>query len=406
MGAGTAYSHYLLLFFVHFESNERQGQKGSHQPASHPSPPPKSQKSAWLRSECWAASLPWVLLAFVIFCACGAQTCGFSSPVLWARVMRTCLVCMCQLLRLIKHHRGAPSLSVDQSFPSFFFFKFFFFFFCSWCNAAFCFKCNNDNNNNNNKKPLDIVAAGASKNLVSTWSLVNGNSLSVIKWNYPNCPLFSIIRLFKLSWQNKRFDFFPCLLPGFLFPPRAVEKKNILLICTDLDTLGIWTHEPLMLPTVMLLLLFFFQPSLPPSLHLSVCLCAHLLELSAWSSVFLCASVCLWLWLVCFLMFLRFCKTSEWNAVLMWQLGKTGSQEVTAAQFSVCDMKKKEGSKTVLVSNAIPATVNPRAHPGSRRKAPLSDTQHQTETPPQLWIHLSPAFGSQCSFCGCQRFCG
>lgn len=70
--------------------------------------------------------------------------------------------------------------------------------------------------------------------------------------------------------------------------------------------------------------------------------------------------------------------------MLMWQLGKTGSQEVTAAQFSVCDMKKKEGSETVLVSNAIPATVNPRSRPGSRCEAPLSDTQHQTETPPQL----------------------
>lgn len=133
-----AYSHYLQLFFVHFESNERQGQKGSHQPPSHPSPPPKSQKSTWLRSECWAASLPRVPLAFVIFCARGAQTCGFSSPVLCARVMRTCLVCTCQLLRLIKHHRGAPSLSVDQSLPPFFFPR------CSWCNAAFCFKCNNN----------------------------------------------------------------------------------------------------------------------------------------------------------------------------------------------------------------------------------------------------------------------
>ena len=274
MGAGTAYSHYLLLFFVHFESNERQGQKGSHQPASHPSPPPKSQKSAWLRSECWAASLPWVLLAFVIFCACGAQTCGFSSPVLWARVMRTCLVCMCQLLRLIKHHRGAPSLSVDQSFPSFFFFLIFFFFSVQLMQRRLLLQMQQRQQQQQQQKTFGHRGSRSVEEF--GFNLKSGKREQLI-CHQVKLPKLSIVfhyKIVQIILAEQTFWLFSMFTSRLSFPPACCWKKKHT---TNLHRFGYTWNLNTWTPYVTncnVTSPFFFSalpPSFPPSLCLSMC---------------------------------------------------------------------------------------------------------------------------------------
>ena len=147
------------------------------------------------------------------------------------------------------------------------------------------------------------------------------------------------------------------------------------------------------------------SPFSQPSLHLSVCLCAHLLELSAWSSVFLCASVCLWLWLVCFLMFLRFCQTSEWNTVLMWQLGKdglTGGNRSTV--FSLWHEKERELKSCVGVK-CYSSYSKSSLSSGFSSWSPF--LTHNTKPKHLLSFKYTYLLLLEASaVCGRQRFCG